>query len=261
MGRKPSAARLIEKPHRNESRVVETERDNPLLEKVHLQPENTNTTVERVELQQANSSKTMLGKKVQKFPAKVRRSARLQNSVMDKDNEDIEHILEEISVSESEQEDEPADEELPEPTLNKKILHEKVDYLIQLLKAQQKTMDAFNSTVIGKTFCGENSVMGDLTYKSLYIDSQKKVEALTEENLQLNRKLEFALGKIEVYEKGNRVVPEVLEKLKDLFKDAFWLSSLTRVTEATRNCTASENGDDCKNSAKRKRLDKVTNKN
>lgn len=126
---------------------METERDNPLLEKVHLQPENTNTTVERVELQQANSSKTMLGKKVQKFPAKVRRSARLQNSVMDKDNEDIEHILEEISVSESEQEDKPADEELPEPTLNKKILHEKVDYLIQLLKAQQKTMDAFNSTV------------------------------------------------------------------------------------------------------------------
>ncbi|KAF2314880.1 hypothetical protein GH714_037037 [Hevea brasiliensis] len=234
--------------------VVEPESDNPSLEKVDVQPENTNPAVESVELQQANSSKTPLKKKAKKFPAKVRRSERLQNAVMDTENQDIECILEEITVSESEQEVEPSNEELPEPTLNGKNLHEKVDYLVQLLKTQQKTIDAFNSRATGKTFCSEeDSGMGDINYKSLYIDCQKKVEALTEENHQLNRKLEFALGKIEVYEKGYHVAPEVLEKLKDLFKDALWLSSLTRVTEATRNYTAPEIGHDCKNSAKRKR--------
>ncbi|KAF2325171.1 hypothetical protein GH714_024973 [Hevea brasiliensis] len=240
---------------------VEPESNNPSLQKVDVHPDNTNPTMERVEPQQAYSSKTSIRKKVKKSPAKVRRSERLQNAVMATENQDVERILEEITVSESEKEDEPANEEVPEPTLNRKDLNEKVDYVVKLLEAQQKTMDAFNSGAIGKTFFNEGSGMGDITYKSLYIDSQKKVEALTEENHQLNRKLEYALGKIEVYESGNHVVPEVLEKLKDLFKDALWLSSLTRVTEATRHCAAPENSLDCNTSAKRKRLDKETDKN
>ncbi|XP_073157562.1 uncharacterized protein [Henckelia pumila] len=40
-----------------------------------------------------------------------------------------------------------------------------------------------------------------LNYKSLYVDSQKKVEGLMEENFHISQKLEFALGKIEAYEK------------------------------------------------------------
>lgn len=62
----------------------------------------------------------------------------------DAETQDIERILEEITIIESEKEDEPADEKMPDPTLNRKNLDEKLDYVVELLEAQQKTMDSLN---------------------------------------------------------------------------------------------------------------------
>ncbi|KAG8653865.1 hypothetical protein MANES_05G076300v8 [Manihot esculenta] len=201
MGRKPKFW-LAEKLQKHESTEMEPESNNPSLEKVDVQLESKNPTTEKVEPQQASSSRTSLREKAKKIPPKVRRSGRLR-AVMasenrDAETQDIERILEEITIIESEKEDEPADEKMPDPTLNRKNLDEKLDYVVELLEAQQKTMDSLNYGAIGKTFFNEGSGMGDITYKSLYLDSQKKVQALTEENRQLNRKLEYALGKIEV---------------------------------------------------------------
>ncbi|CAL5363872.1 unnamed protein product [Camellia sinensis] len=43
-----------------------------------------------------------------------------------------------------------------------------------------------------------DSLSADPNYKSLYIDSQKKIVALKNENSELSKKLDVALGKIEV---------------------------------------------------------------
>lgn len=43
----------------------------------------------------------------------------------------------------------------------------------------------------------------ELSYKSMYISSQKQIESLMAENCRLSMKLEFARGKIEAYEKVN----------------------------------------------------------
>ncbi|KDP21463.1 hypothetical protein JCGZ_21934 [Jatropha curcas] len=259
MARKPSASKVAEKSqkHGSTNPHVEPENNSPSLEKVDKQPENTTPILES---QEANSSRTSSRKKVKNTPTKVRRSERLSNAVMARESHDIQCIIQEVTVSESDKEDEPAEEELPEPTLDEKTSDErtsdeKVDYIIQLLEAQQKTMDELNSKGTGRTFFSESFSTGDVTYKTLYIDSQKKVEALTEENDQLFKKLEYALGKIEVYEKGNHMVTEVLEKLKDVLRDAFWFS-MTKAPEATvERCL------ECKTSAKRKRLDKEIEKN
>ncbi|KAG9156996.1 hypothetical protein Leryth_009046 [Lithospermum erythrorhizon] len=64
----------------------------------------------------------------------------------------------------------------------------------------------------------------DISYKSLYIDSLKKVEALKEENIALAKRLDFALGKIEAYESLKDTVTHL--------KDIVLVSSLGRATEA-----------------------------
>ncbi|EEF41710.1 conserved hypothetical protein [Ricinus communis] len=234
---------------------VEPESNNAS-EKADIQTESPNPTLERVEPSQANS-KTYIRKMVlKKAPTAVRRSGRLQNTVLTTENQDIERIFEEITVSESEKEDEPADGELPEhvPPSEEKTVYEKVDYIVQLLEAQKMTMDELTSRATGKSSSGESSGLADVTYKGLYIDSQKKVEALMAENYKLNKLLENALGKIEVYEKGNHISSDVLEKLKDIFL----CSSLTRATEAALMSGAirgpAENGLECR-SSKKKRLD------
>ncbi|XP_020537421.1 uncharacterized protein LOC105640215 isoform X2 [Jatropha curcas] len=234
MGKKPSASKFAQKSNKDGE----------------VQPESLNPTLEKVELQKANSSTKSSGKRVKKTPAKVRRSDRLQNAVTSTENQDIECIIEAITVSESEKEDEPVDEELPETNLNEKHLYKKVDYIIRLLEAQQKTIDSLNSRATEKTFFSKGPSFGDVKYKSLYIDSQKKIQVLMEENRQLSKKLEYALGKIEVYEKGNDLVSEVLGKFKDELKDVLLLSSFTRPTEAT-----AERDLECK-TVKRKRLDR-----
>ncbi|KAL0459539.1 UNVERIFIED_CONTAM: hypothetical protein Slati_0581100 [Sesamum latifolium] len=86
------------------------------------------------------------------------------------------------------------------PVVKGRELEEKVDYIIQ-------AVDEFKSKafkqVIKKPDEGPST---DLSYKSLYIDSQKKIEALMEKHFELIRELEFARGKVDAYEKMNNVM-------------------------------------------------------
>ncbi|KZV18522.1 hypothetical protein F511_21701 [Dorcoceras hygrometricum] len=53
----------------------------------------------------------------------------------------------------------------------------------------------------------------ELSYKSMYISSQKQIEDLMAENCRLSMQLEFARGKIEVYEKvtnATRTIKDVI---------------------------------------------------
>ncbi|XP_041016939.1 uncharacterized protein LOC121259416 isoform X2 [Juglans microcarpa x Juglans regia] len=255
MGRKPKAAK-------NQEKEPMPERTSPPQERVTSQPGKINPSPERVgsqlkkgnpspasmetrsessipslgrvktqPKQQAESSKPSNPNKRVKFYARVvRRSERIQNAVMPSQNLDIEPIVEEIVLSESDKEDDPPtqtqrEQNRPEPTtFGEKNLEEKVEYIIQQLEAQEKAMEALKS----------ESSKTDVSYKKLYIDSQKKVESLSEENKQLSMKLEIALGKLETYENGNRVFSEVLEKLKDFIL----VANLTKATETAFNASS-----------------------
>ncbi|CAK7346600.1 unnamed protein product [Dovyalis caffra] len=215
-----------------------------------LQPESSkqpaNSTLEGVEpnfQMQANSAKSHSKKIAKQTPANVRRSERLHSSAVVTHNQDVERVIDEITLTGSEEEDNPVDAKLLEPT-SMGNLEEKVDYILKMLEAQQKTTDVtFKATK--NSFDGGCSGGGDFTYKSLYIDSQKKVEALMEENYQLNLKFQNALGKIEAYEKGNPMVFDVLEKFNEIL-----VSGLPKTS-------APEASLEHRTSAKRKKLDKL----
>lgn len=190
----------------------------------------------------------------------VRRSGRLRNLQSAKPNQEM--IVEEIDLASSESEEESRDQQSNsepmvqqlnaerivqeanteaivqevnseplsqpfnlEPISNQHDLGKKIDFLVQ-------SVEEFRSQVVqGKKrpFPSETQRM-ELNYRTLYIESQKKVEALTEENHQLSKKLEFATGKVEAY-----------EKMKDVFgnlKDAVLVSQLERATEAAINFSA-----------------------
>lgn len=258
MGRKPKALlKLIERANVDESTVpsvpgmqLEPNNTNP-----SLQPESSkqpaNSTFEGVEpnLQmQSLFAKSYSRKTARQTCAKVRRSERLKNSVVFTHNQDLEHVIEEITLIGGEEGDGHADAKMSEHTSMGKNLEEKVDYILEMLEAQGKTADVkFKATK--NSFSGSCSGGDDITYKSLYIDSQKKVEALMEENYQLNLKFQNALGKIEAYEKGNPMACDVLEKFNEIL-----LSSLSKIS-------AREAGLEHRTPAKRKTLDKQTRKN
>nr|GMD66817.1 Processed lymphoid-restricted membrane protein [Ipomoea batatas] len=79
------------------------------------------------------------------------------------------------------------------PTEEQIGMEEKIDYLYQTAK-ELKAKAAKRSVPSGTT-------CEDLKYKNLYIESQKKVEALTQDNIQLVKDLANSRGKNEAYEK------------------------------------------------------------
>ncbi|XP_011032717.1 PREDICTED: uncharacterized protein LOC105131439 isoform X2 [Populus euphratica] len=235
MGRKPHGPlKLIERANVDESTVpsvpgmqLEPNNSNP-----SLQPESSkqpaNSTLEGVEpnLQmQSHFAKSYSRKTARQTCAKVRRSERLKNSVVFTHNQDLEHVIEEITLIGGEEGDGHADTKMSEHTSMGKNLEEKVDYILEMLEAQGKTADVkFKATK--NSFSGSCSGGDDITYKSLYIDSQKK------------------------YEKGNNpMASDVLEKFNEIL-----LSSLSKIP-------AREAGLEHRTPAKRKTLDKQTRKN
>ncbi|TKY62452.1 hypothetical protein E2542_SST12308 [Spatholobus suberectus] len=205
--------------------------------------------------------------------ASVRRSERIKRGVVSPLNTNcgIEYI-EDITVSESEKDEadtqmeqglaEPELEqelplELPEPelaeSLGEKSLDEKVDCALQRIEALDKIVELLKSKVDEKIGFYEAPSMGSISYKSMYIESQKKIEALTDENQRLNGKLENALGKIEVYEKEIRVLIDVLDRTKDAV-NASMISNLAKTIEAAVNVSTQAIRNACSASAvKRKR--------
>ncbi|XP_021890208.1 uncharacterized protein LOC110808888 isoform X2 [Carica papaya] len=160
---------------------------------------------------QADSS-NLSSKRIAKMKSAVppvRRSERLQNVFISSHAKDIQHVINEVTLSESEepplQEGEPMES-----------LEEKVNYLLQKSIEHQEIIEEFKFKVTrDSVFCKSPSA-ADTRYKKLYINSQKKVESLKDENRELALKLEAALAKVEACEKGATNVPEVLEKVKDM---------------------------------------------
>ncbi|KAL0419906.1 UNVERIFIED_CONTAM: hypothetical protein Sradi_1404100 [Sesamum radiatum] len=86
------------------------------------------------------------------------------------------------------------------PAVKGRDLEEKLDYIIQ-------AVDEFKSKAFKQVSKKpDEGPSADLSYKSLYIDSQKKIEALMEKHFELVRELEFARGKVDAYEKMNNVM-------------------------------------------------------
>ncbi|KAL6499509.1 hypothetical protein OROGR_027419 [Orobanche gracilis] len=133
------------------------------------------------------------------------------------------------------------------------ILLERVNYLV-------RADDEFKPKVIGRP---NEASPSDSRYKSLYLKSQKKNEALMEENYELVRNLEFVRGQLAAYEK-------MMETMGAL-KEVRYVSGLGKFTDANaslppetvKNCVPSPSaagdavpdtaGDDDDNNPKRTR--------
>lgn len=143
----------------------------------------------------------LYGKK--EFSSAVRRSGRIRNQNPPSQNKAIEPVVE-IDIVEDDMAYEPDNVEAPGPS--EKSLEERVDYIFQAVEELKS-----------KAFKPEDDVpMNDLSYKSLYFDSQKKIEALTKENYELSKKAEVSLGKMEAYGEATRVWSEMFGQIKDL---------------------------------------------
>ncbi|XP_022758218.1 uncharacterized protein LOC111305193 isoform X2 [Durio zibethinus] len=239
--------KLLSKPEfRDPSGGVEKqpESSNPSSERAKLQSEKSNPPLEAIERQpktQTNSADLSSVTKAKKriALAMVRRSQRLQDAATPSQDKDIEHIIEEITMSESEKDEEPlnlGEGKLPEPMLIRKSLEEKVDYLLKQLEEQEKAIKALKLKITrdsSPTPTG-NPTAADVRYRNLYFDSQKKIEALIDENHHVALKLERALGKIEAYENGICEFSKGLEKMKDMIL----VTNLTRATETAVNLSS-----------------------
>ncbi|KAK7378355.1 hypothetical protein VNO80_03794 [Phaseolus coccineus] len=226
--------------------------------------------------EQANQDRGLQKKSTTKKRSKfcgayVRRSERIKSAMVcsPKANFDIE-VIEDITVSDSEKDEvdiqmeqvlggpelvlEPPQEHESESgpeqeeSLGEKSLDEKIGSALHRIDSLDKIVEWLKSKAeetVG--FCEAPSV-APIGYKSMYFDSQKKIEALTEENHRLNGKLENALGKIEVYEKEIRALIDVLDKTKDSFKDVM-ISNLAKSVEAAVNVSTQAIHNACSASA------------
>ncbi|XP_034689825.1 uncharacterized protein LOC117917607 isoform X2 [Vitis riparia] len=210
MGRKSNASKKEEMAHMSGG-------SNPSLDETKSQPENMQT----------ESHNSLSKKRLKNRCVVIRRSDRLQNICLPTPNQDVGHVIEEI---ESEEEDEPCaqvEKRCPDSIPGERSLEEKVDYLLQCLEAHEKAIDTLKSEASKRPLQSKGPSSSEVRYKSLYFDSQKKIEALTDENCQLSKKLEVTLGKLEVCEKDTRVFSELMDKVKEVLL----VSNLTKATE------------------------------
>ncbi|KAJ4954996.1 hypothetical protein NE237_011779 [Protea cynaroides] len=186
----------------------------------------------------------------------LRCSKRLQNAISCTQGKDIEPVVETIDLRGSDEEDHQDKEQnhsyeekkLPEEDSSFLNLEGKIDYLTLLLEAQEKYHEAMKSMGADTCFHPQNLSSSDIKsqvkkdkYKQLYINSQKKIETMQEENRQLAVKLEIARGKLEAYEKGHSLFSETIERLKD----AMLISTLTKTTEMMFGHSSRANNGDC----------------
>ncbi|XAR61208.1 hypothetical protein NMG60_11034847 [Bertholletia excelsa] len=203
MGRKPKAAKVAEEPATT--------------------AEDVNPTTEIVEPQTKSQLNSNLR---QKSSAITRRSARLQHVASPAQNKETEPGLGEINLCESDKEDELPLEDNHEPMPVEKSLEEKMSYVLQAVEELK------SKAAVG---CPRsNGCATDLKYKSMYIDSQKKIEELTSENYELSKQLEVALAKSKAYEEASHVCSELLSKLKDVVM----ISNLVKATETAINLSS-----------------------
>ncbi|VFQ59663.1 unnamed protein product [Cuscuta campestris] len=119
-------------------------------------------------------------------------------------------------------------------------MEEKIDFLYRTAKEPKKSKASKQPLPSGTTY-------EDLNYKSLYIDSHIKNEALAKENSKLAKELDYALGKIEAYEKMNGVIGKQKEMivLTNLGKDGDGVINLSQLMAATPNTALETPGEKC----------------
>ncbi|XP_065864561.1 uncharacterized protein [Euphorbia lathyris] len=176
MGRKPMSVtpKNADKSHKSVNNAEGEMDDNPCLASLKKKKRISSTQDNKMDVQETTKT---LKKKKNKSPLGIRRSERLQE---------------------------------PTPqTMDDKLLHDKIDFLLQLVQAQQKTIDELKSKRIEKCCFADNSGK----YKSMYFDSQKKIEALIKENNELSTKLEYAHAQMELLKKAEEEISEKVEEM------------------------------------------------
>lgn len=208
-----------------------------------MQPQNTSgTTEERSESQTHKNSASLSVRKKPLKPGTVtpRRSSRLQNIIQPAQDVEVDACIEHIDLVESEMDDgtdldkaerdngtdlDKAERELEpfveeaEPIPESKTLEERVDRLVEDVEVLKHKVNSGNISTKGSS---------SLNYKGLYIYSQKKIDALTKENVQLQNQLQLAQVKIEAYD---NLKDDVLDKLKDVIM----VSNMSKTTDAVVN--------------------------
>ncbi|XP_047333821.1 uncharacterized protein LOC124937579 [Impatiens glandulifera] len=141
----------------------------------------------------------------------IRKSGRIHKKVTQSTSKMVEkNVIEEIRISESDKDDGHLNNDgksgLPEiqKTVDGRTLEEKVEYLLQVVDQLLKKPNVSNDQYPRKN----TSLKG---LKS--IDAQKEIESLKEENNQLCKKLDIAVGKLEAYGEGNRVLLDTLKEV------------------------------------------------
>ncbi|KAH1081346.1 hypothetical protein J1N35_021107 [Gossypium stocksii] len=239
------------------------ESSNPLSQNANLQPKKRNPPLETVESQpktQTNSADLSSLTKVKKHGPlyAVRRSERLQAAISPSQDKEIERLIDEITLSEGEKDEVPLDHEdgeLPEPIQTQMTMEEKFDYLFQQIEELRKTLETLKFKATRDSSPTGSPRAADVRYRNLYFESQKKIEALTNENHQLALKLERALGKLEAYDNGACAASEGLKEMKEMIL----LTNLTRSTEtavnfSTQTFPSMDGGAEAIASPKRKKL-------
>ncbi|KAL9259038.1 hypothetical protein AKJ16_DCAP06690 [Drosera capensis] len=173
----------------------------------------------------ANLQKCDSLKKLKRSPATVRKSQRVLNAPRDLENLGIQSIPQEINLDESD-EDQPTKEE------ENKSFDEQ----------QAATLRSYGNGIPG-------GVDGD--FRRMFADSQKQIEVLKVTNNDLCMKLENALGKLEAYEKGDKVFSEIWTVLSCLSKTVETAVSLS--AEAVRLSSFWKTDDIAPKTVKRKR--------
>lgn len=241
MKRKPKVAKAGEKaqpvgsgivPERNEELPPEGTKSppnglqtqsanpNPLIEKAEPMPQSADPSVEKTSKPKRKAPAGLSTyKKSREEYGSIRRSGRLQNAVVPARCKDIGPVFEDITAIDSENEDGsplPEEDPLQKQSLSEMSLEAKVNYLLKQVELLASFMEPSNSKVDGDFFPSGSASNADPKYKILHMDCDKKIEALLHENHLLTVKLENAVSKLEMYEQGNRIFSEVLDKLKQM---------------------------------------------
>ncbi|XP_010255953.1 PREDICTED: uncharacterized protein LOC104596475 [Nelumbo nucifera] len=215
------------------------------------QPKSSNPSLEGAKANNEGAAELKNGSRkeiLESKKANPRRSQRVQHTILYTQARDIEPVVENIDLSGNEEDDQQHIHQVTrnaESVLGMKSLEDKIDYAVKILESHDKMLEALKLKgadwylpTQATTLVGTRSGEKKNKYKEMYIDSQKKIEILREENYQLGKKLENALGRLEAYEKGQIFCSEAIEKLRD----TMLISSLAKTTERVLDLSASRSG-------------------
>ncbi|KAF9606418.1 hypothetical protein IFM89_025107, partial [Coptis chinensis] len=189
-------------------------------------------TLDQSQYSNPSTKKLKLNSKV-KAKANPRRSQRIRSSgsvgKVVSQCRDLEPVIVEASESKEAEHPDFSEETKPEEATGS-TLEEKIEIIMLILDEQQKTLKEFLSKGRKRSFT-QNSCMFNSESDMTNNCCDDQIDQLTKENLELRRKLEVSLGKLEGQEKVQVLFSDVIEKLKD----TYLISSLAKTAEFMAN--------------------------